>query len=124
VGCEGPNWQNRSIWAFTSHTPRNVCSIQGFLKPPIHIHPEDGSCIVLKVVPGSYNETSLTSSHDGNQVMNIKAEVTEDPELITFPVIKPEHEVSCTFVCSMVSKLKNISDKCLSLPWQTLVSAL
>jgi hypothetical protein len=48
--------------------------------------------------------------------MNIKAEVTdvpkegEGPELITFAAIKAEHEVSCTSVCSFVSKLKNVSD--------------
>jgi hypothetical protein len=61
------------------------------------------NCInLLKVVPGSCNETYLTSPHDGNQVMNVKAEVTdvpeevEDPLLTTFPVIKAEHEVSCT----------------------------
>jgi hypothetical protein len=88
------------------------------------------NCInLLKVVPGSY-ETYFTSSHDGNQVIHIKAEVTyvpeegEDAVLITFPVIKAEHEVSCTSVCSLVSKLKNVSDKCRSLPWRTLVSAL
>jgi hypothetical protein len=65
------------------------------------------NCInLLKVVPGSYNDTSVTSSHDGNQVLNIKSEVTGDPELITFPVVKAEHEVSCTAVCSLVSELK------------------
>jgi hypothetical protein len=83
------------------------------------------NCInLLKVVPGSYNETSVTSSHDINQVLNIKSEVTGDPELITFPVIKAEHEVSCTSVCSLVSELKNVSCRCRSLPWQTLVSSL
>jgi hypothetical protein len=71
----------------------------------------------LKVVTGSYNETYLTSSQDGNQVMNTKAEVTdvpeegEDPVLTTFPVIKAEHEVSCTSVCSLVSKLKHNESK-------------
>jgi hypothetical protein len=46
--------------------------------------------------------------------MNIKAEVTDVPEegenplLTTFPVIKAEHEVSCTSVCLLVSKLKNV----------------
>jgi hypothetical protein len=82
------------------------------------------NCInVLKVVPGSYNETYLISSQDGNQVMNIKADVTdypeegEDPVLTAVPLIKSEHEVSCTSVCSLVSKVKNVSDKCRSLLW-------
>jgi hypothetical protein len=65
------------------------------------------NCINLpKVVPSSYSETSLTSSHDDNQVIDIKAEdVTdiqeeeeEDPLLITSPVIKAENEVSCMSV--------------------------
>jgi hypothetical protein len=42
--------------------------------------------------------------------MNTKAEFTdvpeegEDPMLTTDPVIKAEHEVSCTSVCVLVSK--------------------
>lgn len=67
----------------------------------------DNSVMVLQncsnlpeVVPGSYSETFLTSSHDENQVIDIKVEVAkdieeeEDPLLITFPVTKAEHEVS------------------------------
>jgi hypothetical protein len=58
-----------------------------------------------------YNETYLTSFQDGNEVMNTKAEFTdvpdegEDPVLTTVPVIKAEHEVSCTSVHVSVSKL-------------------
>jgi hypothetical protein len=59
---------------------------------------------LLKVVPGLYNETCLTSC-DGNQVISIKVEdfadtqEEEDPLLTKFPVIKSEHEVSCMSVC-------------------------
>jgi hypothetical protein len=59
---------------------------------------------LLKVVPGSYSETCLTSSHVGNQVTDIKVEdVTDileedDPISTTLPVIKAEHEVSCRSV--------------------------
>jgi hypothetical protein len=63
---------------------------------------------LLKVVPGSYSETSLTSSHDGNQVINIKVEdfadtqEEEDPLLIKLPVMKSEHEVSYMSVCTLL----------------------
>jgi hypothetical protein len=54
---------------------------------------------LLKVEPGSYNETFLTS-HDGSQVHSMNVEVTNvqdenDPLLISLPVIKAEHEVRC-----------------------------
>jgi hypothetical protein len=61
---------------------------------------------LLKVVPGSYSETCPTSSHDGNQVVNIKYEVTdvqeeeEDPLLITSSGIRDEHTVSSISMCS------------------------
>jgi hypothetical protein len=74
---------------------------------------------LLKVVPGSCSETNLTSSHDGNQVINIKVEkVTdiqeeeEDPLLTEFPVIKAEHEVSCMSVCTFLGTFQ----KCVGLP--------
>jgi hypothetical protein len=63
---------------------------------------DDGTMVVqicidfLKVEPLSSNETCPTSSHDGNKVIDIKVE--EDPVPITFPGIKPEHEVSCMSV--------------------------
>jgi hypothetical protein len=57
---------------------------------------------LLEVAPGS--EVCETSSQDGNEVLSIKVEDVpdnqeegeeeEDPLLITFPVIKNEHEVS------------------------------
>lgn len=59
-------------------------------------------CDLPKVAPGSYNETRVTSSHDGNQFVNIKVEDVvdtqedeeeEDPLLIEFPVMKSENEV-------------------------------
>jgi hypothetical protein len=56
---------------------------------------------LLKVEPGSYSETCLTSSHDGSQVLSMNVEkVTnvqeeDDPLLISLPVIKTEHEVRC-----------------------------
>jgi hypothetical protein len=56
-----------------------------------------------KDVPGLCSEMCLSSSHDENQVINIKVEATdiqedEHPMLITFPVIKAEHKVSCISV--------------------------
>jgi hypothetical protein len=62
---------------------------------------------LLKVEPGSCEETCLMSSGDGNKFLFIKVEnVTDikeddDPEPVTAPVIKTEHEVSCICVrCS------------------------
>jgi hypothetical protein len=53
--------------------------------------------------PCSSSETCLVSSYGGNWVAGIKVEevtdVEEDPESITSPVIKTEHEVSCRSVC-------------------------
>lgn len=65
---------------------------------------------LLKVVPVSRSGTCLTCFHDGLQVIDIKVEVTdiqeeteeEDPLSGTFPVIKPEHEVSCMSVCTFL----------------------
>jgi hypothetical protein len=59
----------------------------------------------LKVAPGSYSDTYLPS-RDGYQLKDIKVEYIaviqqeEDPLLITSPVIKSEHEVSC--VCTLL----------------------
>jgi hypothetical protein len=65
---------------------------------------------LLKVEPGSYTETFLTSSYDGSQILNMNTEeVTnvqeEDPLLVSLPVIKTEHGVRCLcilcfFVCT------------------------
>jgi hypothetical protein len=67
---------------------------------------------LLEVVSASYIETCLTS-HDGNQVIDIEVEeVTgmqeeEDPLSVTFPVIKPEHGVSCTSVFTLLGTFHN-----------------
>jgi hypothetical protein len=59
----------------------------------------------LKGAPGSHSDTCV-SSHDGYQSNNIKVEYIadiqqgEDPLLMTHPVIKSEHEVSC--VCALL----------------------
>lgn len=56
---------------------------------------------LLKSEPDICNETCVASSYDGNQVIDIKVEeVTcikeeEDPQSVSSPVIKTEHEVSC-----------------------------
>jgi hypothetical protein len=62
------------------------------------------NCIsLLEIVPGSCSETCLTS-HDDNQIIDIKvenvadAQEEEDPLLITSQVIKTENEVSCVSV--------------------------
>jgi hypothetical protein len=55
---------------------------------------------LLEVAPGACSEIYDTSSHDGNEIVSIKVEDVpdmqeeEDPLLITFPVVKDEHEVS------------------------------
>jgi hypothetical protein len=59
---------------------------------------------LLQGVPGSDSETCPMPSHDGNQVICMKVDVTdtqeeEDPLLITFTAIKDEHGVSCMFMC-------------------------
>jgi hypothetical protein len=75
------------------------------------------NCLDLpKVEPGSYSETCLTSSDDERQIlgMNVK-EVTnvqeeEDPLLISHPVMKAEHEVSCVcMLCFCLSIVLHIS---------------
>jgi hypothetical protein len=59
----------------------------------------------LKIELGSMSETCPASSHDGNQIADIKVEEAsdtqevEDPLLITVPEIKAEPEVSCASVC-------------------------
>jgi hypothetical protein len=66
------------------------------------------NCVdLLKMIPGSYSETCPTSSYGGNEGIDIKIEVTdiqeeEEPEPVTFPVIKSENEVSCTSVCTLL----------------------
>jgi len=55
---------------------------------------------VPKDEPGSCDEACVTSSDDGNQVIDIKVEEDSDmkeddgPELVTYPLTEAEHEVS------------------------------
>jgi hypothetical protein len=64
------------------------------------------NCVDLLKV--SCSDTCLTSSHDGNQVIDIKVEdVTdiqeqEDLLLTDFPAVETEHEVSCMSVCTLL----------------------
>jgi hypothetical protein len=68
---------------------------------------------LLKVELGSCSEACLTSCHDGNEVIDIKVEEVvdreeeEDPLLITFPVIKAEHEVSSVYLPSFLSLMED-----------------
>ena len=58
---------------------------------------------LVKVEPGSHNETCLTSSRVGNESSGIKVEkvtdITEGLEPVTSAVIKAEPEVRCMSVC-------------------------
>lgn len=63
---------------------------------------------MLKVEPNLCSETCETSC-DGNEDIIVQVESTgeqheeeEDPLLISFPAIKSEHKVSCTYVISHV----------------------
>jgi hypothetical protein len=63
---------------------------------------------LLEVASGSCSEIYDTSSHDGNEIVSIKVEdipdikEEEDPLLITFPVVKNEHEVSHMSVSTFI----------------------
>jgi hypothetical protein len=63
---------------------------------------------LLDVTPGSCSEANDTSSHAGNEIVTIKVEDVpdiqeeEDPLLITFPVVKEEHEVSDMSVSTFI----------------------
>jgi hypothetical protein len=60
---------------------------------------------LVKVEPGSYSETCLTSSHVGNESTGIKVEKVTDIaeeeglEPMTSAVIKAEPEVRCLSTC-------------------------
>jgi len=62
---------------------------------------------LLNYEPGFCTETCHTSSGDSNQVTGMKVEEVisikeeEDPEPISFPETKTEHEVSCMSVCPL-----------------------
>jgi hypothetical protein len=64
----------------------------------------------LKVEPGSVSETCPTSSHDGDQIIDVKVE--EDPIPINFPGIKAEHEVSCMSVCPLLGTFHRYPELC------------
>jgi len=63
---------------------------------------------ISKHEPGLCSETCHTSSGDCNQIIGIKVEevisIKEEngPEPISLPIIKTEHEVSCTSVCPLL----------------------
>jgi hypothetical protein len=63
---------------------------------------------LVKVEPGSYSETCLTSSHVGNESTGIKVEkvtditVEEGLEPVTSAVIKVEPEVRYMSVCGVL----------------------
>ncbi|XP_033607940.1 uncharacterized protein LOC111865960 isoform X5 [Cryptotermes secundus] len=65
---------------------------------------EPGMCTdILKDEPGFYSESCVTS-HDGNQAIDVKfrkdSDIEEDdgPVAITFPALKPEHEIEFHFL--------------------------
>jgi len=67
------------------------------------------NCVDLwKHEPSLCVETCHTSSGDCNQVIGIKVEEVisikeeEDPEPISFPEIKTEHDISCTSLCPLL----------------------
>ncbi|XP_023719522.1 zinc finger and SCAN domain-containing protein 12 isoform X3 [Cryptotermes secundus] len=81
---------------------RNVQEDDPLLMPPV-IKVEHENCMdLLKVEPGSYNETCLTSSHDGSEVLSVNVEEAtnvqeeDDPLQISLPVIKAEYESTRT----------------------------
>ncbi|XP_021921348.1 uncharacterized protein LOC110830569 isoform X5 [Zootermopsis nevadensis] len=69
----------------------------------------EASINLQKVIPDSYSGTCLESSYDDDQIIDIKVEgvvdvkVEEDPFLITSPVIKAEHEVSCVSIVRYIA---------------------
>jgi hypothetical protein len=60
--------------------------------------------------PGSHSEACPSSSHDGDQAVNIKVEEFsdvdngEDPLPMTIVGIKVEHEVSCMSLCPLLGR--------------------
>jgi hypothetical protein len=75
---------------------------------------------ILKDEPGLCNETCPTS-HDGSQAIDVKfqkgsdIEEDDDPVAITFPALKPEHEVSCISVVRHVSRAHYCIDSLISM---------
>jgi hypothetical protein len=62
---------------------------------------------ILKVEPGSSDETCPASSHDGDPTFDIKVE--EGPVPITFEGIKAEHEVNSMCGCQVVEHVSQMS---------------
>jgi hypothetical protein len=61
------------------------------------------NCIdFLKVEPGLSDETCPSSSHDRDQMIDVKVEEGHIP--ITLNSIKAEDEVSCMSVCPLLGK--------------------
>jgi hypothetical protein len=69
---------------------------------------------LMKVVPGSYSETHPTSYDDikVEEVTDIQEE-EEDP-LLTFPVIKEQHEVSCMSLSPLLATFMDMQNLFLS----------
>jgi hypothetical protein len=77
------------------------------------------SCMdFLKVDPGSVSETCPASSHDENQITDVKVEVAsdsqdvQDPLLMTLPEIKAEHWGSCMSVCLLLGTFHRYPKLC------------
>jgi hypothetical protein len=65
----------------------------------------------LRIESGSSSQTScLTSSHDGNQMIDVIVE--EGPIPITFKRVKAEHEVSCMSVCPPLGTFHRCPELC------------
>jgi hypothetical protein len=64
----------------------------------------------VKIEPGSSSETCTASSHDGDQMIDIKVEEVAIP--ITFKRIKTEHEVSSVSVCPPLGTFHRYPELC------------
>jgi hypothetical protein len=73
----------------------------------------------LKVETSSISETCPASSHDGNQITDVKVEEAsdtqevEDPLLITVPEIKSEHGVSFMSACPLLGTFHTHLELCI-----------
>jgi hypothetical protein len=65
---------------------------------------------ILKVEPSSVSEVCPSSSHDGDQIIDVKVE--EGPVAIPFEGIKAEHEVSCMYVCPLLGTFHRYPELC------------
>jgi hypothetical protein len=81
----------------------------------------------VKVEPGLSDESCPASSHDGNQTIDIKVEVSdtqemEDPLLMVLPEIKAEHEVSCMSTCPSLGTFQRYPELCIVFPISAFLS--